>query len=312
VERLGRPAERDCRSPEIKIDSQSKDLSGITASLFGGSRLREDHREAAKDYRRRKGRLAGDPKAQFRLVVAFVKHSGLKMHVGFADGTTATWNPQAYIDMRPGPRPRTGSPGEYTTSGTLLENLLTVLASAPQQSASVTHPRSLLPTGVDASELQIAITAAAKWRLITMTRDHRVGQLSPTGTIWHDATAGGHTRRVQRRSQYSGKGGSVTYNIQGPTNFIQGSNYGVMQSSQNVPISRDDLLAALNSVLSISSIPWGQGELVQVRHGLCQAVAKNEPERARAAVRKLRQIVEQLVLGIGSNAAYQLLINHFK
>ena len=78
-----------------------------------------------------------------------------------------------------------------------------------------------------------------------------------------------------------------------------------------VPVEQSEI-AALQKVLSISSIPWKEGQLVQVRHTFCHAVATNEPDYARNAVRKLRQIVEQLALGVGGNAAYQLLINHFK
>jgi hypothetical protein len=85
-----------------------------------------------------------------------------------------------------------------------------------------------------------------------------------------------------------------------------------MNAHQSVNATRDDLMAALQNVLALNSIPWSQAELPHVRHVLCQAVAKNDPDYARSAVRKLRQIVEQLALGVGGNAAYQLLISHFR
>jgi hypothetical protein len=76
-------------------------------------------------------------------------------------------------------------------------------------------------------------------------------------------------------------------------------------------ITTAQALTAISDVLNLSEIPWGVGNLSEVRHNLSIALEKKEPGMARQAFHKLQGVVEQLALGVGGNAAYSLLVAYF-
>lgn len=292
---------------ELDIDNSWVPADRIEAGMWVCRK--SDFEDATRKHRRQHGRSAREPEATYKLLLAFTTYSGSQMKVAFSGGSTEFWNPQAYVSVLDGPvaYDRQASAG----SARALNMALLLLANQPNQSLECGQLVSKLPSHyASPEEVCLALRAAEKWSLVEVQGDQQqTYRLTATGQEWVEATPEGYQKNVQRRVLRSG--GSVTNNFFGPSNYVQGSNYGTMSANQIAATSPDQLLDAMRQVLDLQSIPWSRPELAEVRGSMVRAVAKGDPARAKTAVRKLRSIVEQLALGVSGNAAYQLLTAFF-
>src|SRR4030095_12733772 len=102
-------------------------------------------------------------------------------------------------------------------------------------------------------------------------------RITPAGLMWLEASFQGYTNRMRQNGSRSRSGRPVSYNFFGPSNVVQGHNYGSISANQNNGPSSAELLAAMREVLDLTSIPWKSPELTDVRAELVRAVAKSDP-----------------------------------
>ena len=285
-------------------------VSDISANVWVC--LRQDYEDKAKKNRQINGRSAADPVVSFRLVVAFIRDDGNTLRVAFSDGSTVTWRPQADVAILRHPlrRPLNGRP-QISATGSLLDHVLKQLSV---QSRSMAHVRQLgngasAPRGTKPGSFDLALLAAQKWGLATI-KDEGSISLTDAGRIWTEATRDGFAERMSRRPRTSGRSTKVT-NFFGPSNIVHGDNHGTMSAKQKVSISSEEAINALQVLLSSKSIPWQDPKFAHIHESLHEAVQEGEPSRARDGFKKLQEIAGQLVLGVGGNAAFQLLVNYF-
>jgi hypothetical protein len=146
---------------------------------------RGDHKAAAVTHRRQHGRSAGEPKATYRLIVAFTRYSGSQMIVAFGDGTTEFWNPQSHVSALDGPEVRHRD--SVAGSARALNHTITNLARQPNRSIEYVRLISGVPNHLaSCEEVDVALRAAQKWCLIDVQGDERQSyQLTEAGRLIH-------------------------------------------------------------------------------------------------------------------------------
>jgi hypothetical protein len=294
----------------VEEEPPTRDLVQLASNIDAGSWvcLKQDYKRYGVQFRKENGRLAGDPKIGLRLVVALVKDAGNQLVVGFGDGKVEVWAPGAHVYEMDGPVGR-----ERTTSSEALciqfEELLLQLARTP-----MSRDELLLAVQEDFNELDTVLRALEKWQFVRRY-DGTLYQITDLGHLWLRATPEGYvTRRQEKLSRKPLRDGGRTVmnnNFYGPSNYVQGVNLGPMNASQTSDIDQVRLISAIREVLQDSAIPWSRNELIPVRSELTEAAEANDPGKARQAFLRLRQVLDQLAIGVTGNAAFALLAAYY-
>jgi hypothetical protein len=78
--------------------------------------------------------------------------------------------------------------------------------------------------------------------------------------------------------------------------------------------SNDQVLSSLEVVLELRDIPWSNPDLAEVRRVFEEAIKQQNPQGSslERAIKKLKTICEQIAIGVLSNGAFQVLMQHIK
>ncbi len=109
----------------------------------------------------------------------------------------------------------------------------------------------------------------------------------------------------------------MSFNINsfsGTLNYIKGDNKGTVHTNNTSTATATELMDALQQLLASPAIPWGNHAELKKLHGeLQQALKVGDVSDAGlgATIRKLKNLVSQLAIGVSGNYAYDFLIKHF-
>jgi TIR domain len=258
--------------------------------------LKRDHEAATKDARRKYGRTASVPEARFRLVLAFMREDGNRTVVAFGDGTIGKWSRRANVFTIPATSDMSGDESRSSADAAFID-LLSDIERTPTTFGAVLKNQATKTT--DLKTVNLVLGAQAKWRLIEATEPGQLLRLTDSGRVWVAATSDGYARHIRsRKTRNSTSGDTVTNHFYGPSNYVQGANFGQMNATQAGPEAPSRMLASIREILDDRRILWHGDEAVRVRDELQKAAEERDSDRARSALRRFAELARQSGPGI--------------
>jgi hypothetical protein len=305
------------RSPVVYEASRERSTaaSGVLARSLAF--LDKDHKQLVSEYRAAHGRSAEAPEVPYRLVVASYQLNGNERVVALSDGTHATWyrTSRVLVEHMDDSWWRADRDEEGGAAAALGELIRVLYEEDDDKGIRGIHARLKEHRTAD---IDRALDAAQWWRLIREDV-HLAVHLTEAGRHWHLATASGEAMRAAERQKMSNNsGGGPQFNIGGDVSggiYVAGQNIFGNHSHdvQGSPPSDDQVISCLQEILGSTDIPWLAPELAGVREVMESAVVQRDPRASdlKQAIAKLKEVCEQVAMGILGNGAYQLLIQYF-
>jgi hypothetical protein len=295
---------------------------------------KREYEESRKDNRRRNGRNAPNPDAEYRLSIATLSINGHSKGIAFSDGSATDWDPRSYSLEQSYPMPpalQYGSAGKYLDEQARALNELVEMIARRNAEVSL----DLLLSAFEEERhdhLRQAVHTALMWRLISTPQESEpedllrlvedLGRnswaptekialkLTPAGFLWRECSTERSTRR-KKESQVRESGASFKFykgSQVGNINYAEGDFYG--QTTNAVPdTSKTQVLEALAEVLRREDIPWDNAELQEARTNIQRAVREQDvtqPE-LRPAVARLTKALEAIGFGVAGNTVFEIL-----
>ena len=303
--------------PPIVYEAK-RERSSIASGVIARSLvcLEKDYKQLVREYRSVHGRSAESPDVPYRLVIASYKLNGNERVVALSDGTSATWHRASATIIAELEHSwwRADRPDE-TGAASALNELIRIIHEEGSE-RGIQDVRSHLSVH-SAADIDRALDAALWWRLIREDI-HLAVHLTEAGRHWHLATADAESARdKERKKMQNSSGGGPQFNIDNLSGvfYYAGHNISGEHSHRinNSQYSDDRIIACLKEILHSTAIPWSDPDLVGVREIIEGAVAQRNPRASglKQAVVKLKEICEQVAVGMLGNGAYQLLVQHF-
>lgn len=303
------------RSPTIYEDSRkrSSTVSGVKAGSLAC--LKEEYKKLARYHHSVHGRSAEPPDVRYHLVIATYQLDGNHRVIATSDGEIVTWHRASgvFVTQLDAPWWRMDRPEETEASLALAELIKILYEESSEQGIRGIHGRL---GNFRVANIDRALDAACWWRMIREDI-HFAVHLTEAGRHWHLATEEFEAARIAERKKMSnGTGSGPQFNIGNLSGVLYYAGNNISGKHQhdikNGQPSDAQVISCLREILGSTEIPWSNPDLVGVREIIEDAVVQQNPHRSglKQAVAKLKEVCEQVSIGMLGNGAYQLLIQY--
>jgi hypothetical protein len=295
----------------------------------------KEYDQVCRDHRSVYGRSAPTPLVPYNLVLATYELNRQQQVVAFSDGTSATWHKTAKVIVEDSPEIRML---RYPCDDALIRQLAHKTEELIGFLDDSESPVSLLTMvarldEVERDELHTimqALLVATRWNLVMETRqrtelesdgyeatDDVLLQLRQAGEDW--LLASPRFQPLQARARRN-----VTTDPEKPSSINIGMFAGILNVGRKISghhsssvyqtqASDTQILSCLEEILNSKQILWTEPELSAIRQTIEEALARQDPRMhgLKQAIIRLRDLCGDLLKGVISNGAYQLLMHFF-
>jgi hypothetical protein len=303
--------------------------SGIRAGMWVCTE--KEFNRVGSDYRRVYGRSA-IALVPYQLVLATYPLDRQQQVVAFSDGTSVTWYQTKGVIITDCPEIETfRTPVDSDNIRGVAVALNEIIRVLDEHETAETLLNIFAAQGGRDPEIVVqALLTAFYWNLITVievpespndassnTGSNSLVCLQPAGEDWYLTSSEFQPLQNKgRRSVGVDQGKQPSINIgtfAGILNFgknISGQHTATVQHQQ---VADSEILSCLREVLAVRQIPWSDSDLADVRRVIEEALAQKNPRTPglKPAIVKLRGLCGDVLVGMLSNGAYQLLLSFF-